>query len=560
MENINTKQKSDTKNSSFFSSLHFKIILTFTGLVALITVVSGIVLIYQTQNYLQKAILQKNFVETENLKNEINSFINESIRSIETLTFLPDFKEFDPFAISEILKELIKENDMFQSATVLDKDGIEFVSTTSFEQPHNLFKDKVFRKTIKDPYVSEVYYSPSGSPLVQIAAPILDYGDFNNRLGVLIVEFKLSSLWPFIDVLDKTTGTIIAVTDNKGNLIYHTDKNLIYDKKNISFNPAIDDALEGKSGSGRFKEKNGNLLPYQSAYPSFGSYFMDLVLHRNRNNIFCTYTPLNKPLEGAIVIQQKAVYALLDIIHMQRQSLFLIAISTFLAFLIGSSTAKKLSTPLRKLIAGTKIVGSGNLNYRIDIKSKDEIGLLANSFNKMTQDLLIQRQKAITDGLTGLYTHSHFERILEAEVDRAVRYKTALSLLLLDIDFFKSFNDNYGHQVGDIVLEKIAGAFTQGLRKSDTSARYGGEEFAIIAPGTNEETIRVLGERIRQKVANDITIEHEGKQLKVTVSIGVTTLSDNDRESNIFPGDFFKRVDTALYKAKENGRNQVVQL
>ena len=560
MANFKSKQIDTGKTSFFFSSLHFKIILTFTGLVALITITSGIVLIYQTQNYLQKAILQKNFVETANLKNEINSFTNESIKSIETLTFLPDFKEFDPFAISEILKELIKENDMFQSATVLDKDGIEFVSTESFKQPQDLSKDKVFRKTIKDPYVSEVYYSPSGSPLVQIAAPIVDYGDFENRLGVLIVEFKLSSLWPFIDVLDKTTGTIIAVTDNKGNLIYHTDKNLIYDKKNISFNPTVEKALEGKSGSGRFKERNGTLVPYQNAYPSFGGYLLDLVLHRNRNNIFCTYTPLNNPLEGAIVIQQKSMYALLDVIHMQKQSLYLIIISTFLAFIIGSSTAKKLSTPLRKLIAGTKIVGSGNLNYRIDIRSKDEIGLLANSFNKMTQDLLVQRKKAITDGLTGLYTHSHFERILEAEVDRAVRYKTALSLLILDIDFFKSFNDNYGHQIGDVVLEKISAAFTQGLRKSDTSARYGGEEFTIIAPGTNEETIKILGERIRKKIADDIVVEYEGKKLKVTVSIGVTTLNDTDRENNIFHGDFFKRVDTALYKAKENGRNQVVQL
>jgi diguanylate cyclase (GGDEF)-like protein len=270
--------------------------------------------------------------------------------------------------------------------------------------------------------------------------------------------------------------------------------------------------------------------------------------------------PLGNTLKGAIIIQQKAIYALYDIIDMQKQSFYLIVTSIILAFIIGLSTAKKLSKPLKKLIAGTKIVGSGNLDYRIDINSNDEIGLLANSFNHMTKDLLIQRQKAITDGLTGLYTHSHFERILESEVDRAIRYKTPLSLLLLDIDFFKHFNDNYGHQLGDEVLKRISEAFTEGLRKSDTSARYGGEEFAIIAPGTDEKSIKILGERIRRNVAENITIEYEGKKLKVTVSIGVATLTDEDRENSIFPRDFFKRVDTALYQAKENGRNQVVQL
>jgi diguanylate cyclase (GGDEF)-like protein len=560
MENSLEKNNNKKMATSFFSSLHFKIILTFTCLVALITLVIGIVLIYQTQNYLQKAILQKHFIEAEKLKNEINSSLEEAINSVENLTFLTDFKEFDPFAVNEILKELIKENDDFQSATVLNENGQEFATTLTTKEGNGSLNDKIFRKTVKDPYISDVYYSASGLPLVKIAAPIIDYGNFNKRLGVLIVEFKLSSLWPFIDKLDKTKGTIVAVTDERGNLVYHTDKNLIYEKKNIVRNPTVEEALNGKSGSGRFKEKNGNLIPYESAYPSFGDYLLNIFLHKSENNIFCTYIPLRLPLNGAIVIQQRASHALSDIIHMQKQSLYLIIISIFLAFLIGASTAKKLSTPLMKLIAGTKIVGSGNLNYRIDIKSKDEIGLLANSFNKMTQDLLIQRQKAITDGLTGLYTHSHFERILESEVDRAIRYKTQLSLLLLDIDFFKSFNDNYGHQVGDIVLKEIAAAFTQGLRKSDTSARYGGEEFAIIAPGTDEKNIKILGERIRRKVENGIIIEHEGKKLKVTVSIGVTTLSETDRENNIFPGDFFKRVDTALYKAKENGRNQVVQL
>jgi diguanylate cyclase (GGDEF)-like protein len=559
MAELANQNKNGAEKISFFYSLNFKIILTFTLLVALITLASGLVLVYRTQNYLQKAIIQKNYIETENLKNEINNYIEESVRSVETVTFLSDFKEFDTFAINEVLSELTENDDKFTRATIIDNSGIIVLSTSLEYEKKNYTQEDIFKKSIKSTYLSDIYYNSSGTPMVNIASPILDYGDINKRLGLLIVEMKLSSIWPLIDRLDKTKGTIIAVTDDKANLIYHTDKNMIYDKKNISKNPTIEEALRGKSGSGRFRQDKGKLIPYESAYPGFASYLTDMLLRRNNKNIFCTYMPLGNALGGAIVIQQRAIYALYDIIDMQKQSFYLIVTSIILAFIIGVSTAKKLSKPLKKLIAGTKIVGSGNLDYRIDINSNDEIGLLANSFNRMTKDLLIQRQKAITDGLTGLYTHSHFERILESEVDRAIRYKTALSLLLLDIDFFKHFNDNYGHQLGDEVLKKISDVFTEGLRKSDTSARYGGEEFAIIAPGTDEKSIKILAERIRKNVAENINIEYEGKKIKVTVSIGVVTLTNEDRENNIFPRDFFKRVDNALYKAKENGRNQVVQ-
>lgn len=560
MANKNDKPGIDNKKAAFFSSLHFKIILTFTVLVAVITLSTGIVLIYQTQNHLQKAILQKNHAEAENLKNEINSLLSDYIETVETLTYLSDFKEMDPFAINEILRGLIKEHREFQSAAILNSEGIEYISTRPLEKNRDLSEEPIFRRALNKTYISDVYYSKDKIPLINIAVPIIDYGNINQRLGVLVVELKLTSLWPPVDTLDKTAQTVIAITDKKGNLIYHTDKNRVYEKENISSAPVVDKALDGESGSSRFRQVSGQLSAYEVTYPGFASYLINLIFRKDTSDLFYTYVPLGEPLKGAIIIQQNAAYALSDILYMQRQSFYLMLVSIFLALVIGSSTAKKLSTPLNKLMEGTRVVGSGNLNYRIDIKSKDEIGLLADSFNKMTQDLLIQRQKAITDGLTGLYTHSHFERVLEAEVDRAIRYKTQLSLLLLDIDFFKSFNDNYGHQVGDIVLKEIADIFTAGLRKSDTSARYGGEEFAIIAPGTDANSIKILAERIRKKVANDVVIEHEGQKLHVTVSIGVTTLTEADRENNIFPGDFFRRVDTALYQAKENGRNQVVEL
>jgi diguanylate cyclase (GGDEF)-like protein len=177
----------------------------------------------------------------------------------------------------------------------------------------------------------------------------------------------------------------------------------------------------------------------------------------------------------------------------------------------------------------------------------------------MTVELKKQRERAITDELTHLYTHSYFMETLKAEVYRAKRYRTRLSLMMLDIDHFKSFNDNYGHQTGDEVLIKISDMLKASLRESDTAARYGGEEMVILAAETDKEGIFILAERIRKKIAEEVEVAYEGKKLRVTISIGVTTLAEDDIKADIFPSDFLKRADVALYKAKDKGRNCVVQ-
>lgn len=161
-----------------------------------------------------------------------------------------------------------------------------------------------------------------------------------------------------------------------------------------------------------------------------------------------------------------------------------------------------------------------------------------------------EKRKADTDGLTGLYNRRYFNEQIEWLVDRALEQEQPLSLILMDIDNFKKYNDTYGHPAGDQLLKVLTAAISEVVREHDIFARYGGEEFAIILRDTHNKLALQIGERIRQVV---LTIPSGTLKCPVTISIGVGTLPDQacDRFTLL---DF---VDKSLYYAKNNGKNRV---
>jgi diguanylate cyclase (GGDEF)-like protein len=163
---------------------------------------------------------------------------------------------------------------------------------------------------------------------------------------------------------------------------------------------------------------------------------------------------------------------------------------------------------------------------------------------------------AITDGLTGLYNRRYFEERLDEEIHRSRRYDRPMSILMIDIDFFKQFNDTCGHLKGDDVLRQLSHILQDHSRETDITARYGGEEFVMILPETSLESSRMLGERIRQAVDKAV---FEGEEqipaTKITVSVGVSCLTDDEGGY-----DALERADRALYKSKQAGKNLVTVL
>ncbi|MEN4054044.1 GGDEF domain-containing protein [Sulfurimonas sp. NWX79] len=165
---------------------------------------------------------------------------------------------------------------------------------------------------------------------------------------------------------------------------------------------------------------------------------------------------------------------------------------------------------------------------------------------------------AVTDGLTKLYNRRFFNEVIEREIKRAQRDQSSLSFLMLDIDYFKQYNDSYGHCMGDEVLIKISNTILESIRRpGDYAFRLGGEEFGVLFSGCNVSDSLLIAEKIRKNI-EDLNIEHSNSKIsnKITVSIGLLTV-DFSQESVDEQG-FYTMTDDALYQAKRDGRNRVV--
>jgi len=167
---------------------------------------------------------------------------------------------------------------------------------------------------------------------------------------------------------------------------------------------------------------------------------------------------------------------------------------------------------------------------------------------------------SLTDGLTGIGNRRNFDQTVKAEWNHARRAKEHFSMLLLDIDKFKLFNDTYGHLSGDLSLKTVAGVIDDSLeRESDTVFRWGGEEFAVLLPCTPTKGAVMVAERIRENVAA-MPIRHGDQTTSVTISIGVGSIVPPDASFEEAFTEFSVRIDQALYRAKEKGRNRVEQI
>ncbi len=176
---------------------------------------------------------------------------------------------------------------------------------------------------------------------------------------------------------------------------------------------------------------------------------------------------------------------------------------------------------------------------------------------KAEEDLRVSRERyrqlSITDDLTGLFNQRHFHEQLSSEMARSRRYERPLSLILLDIDDFKSYNDAYGHLAGDKVLARLGEVLMGAIRESDAPFRYGGEELAVILPETGNDEACKMAERIREQIIQATFTPVRGTTVSTTVSMGVSVLHMDETTE-----DFIRRVDTAMYQAKAEGKNRVV--
>jgi diguanylate cyclase (GGDEF)-like protein len=188
------------------------------------------------------------------------------------------------------------------------------------------------------------------------------------------------------------------------------------------------------------------------------------------------------------------------------------------------------------------------MNRELEAKVHERTHELAEANSRLAQ-------LAVTDGLTGLYNHRHFHERLQLETERSGRNGLPLSLLMIDVDHFKHYNDQHGHPAGDEVLRQLARLLADGRRANDVVARYGGEEFSIILVETNKFTAAKLAERLRERVAtHPFPASSAQPGGSMSMSVGVATFPDDAVDAV----SLVRAADDSLYAAKRAGRNRVV--
>ncbi|MBN2417405.1 diguanylate cyclase [bacterium] len=187
------------------------------------------------------------------------------------------------------------------------------------------------------------------------------------------------------------------------------------------------------------------------------------------------------------------------------------------------------------------------------IKSLVRIGTLYRALAEKVEELEIAKKKlnklAVTDGLTDLFNYRAFQHRLHLEIQRSKRFGLPLSLLMIDIDHFKRYNDTFGHPAGDTLLREFAEMLRTHVREVDCPARYGGEEFVLILPGTAKQSALIVGEKIRNLIQ-----ETDFSGTRVTVSIGIASYPEDTDTRDML----ITLADQALYRAKEEGRNRTI--
>jgi diguanylate cyclase (GGDEF)-like protein len=234
--------------------------------------------------------------------------------------------------------------------------------------------------------------------------------------------------------------------------------------------------------------------------------------------------------------------------------IFLVGLAAYIIFLITLQPV--IVRPLNRFIILTRKLSEGNYSERANIPWRDELGQLASSFNAMANQIEKSHEKlkqlTVIDSLTGVLNNRGFWDGLKNEMERSQRSKEPFTLALLDIDFFKKVNDNYGHGAGDTALKFIAEAINAEARTTDIVARYGGEEFAIIMGATSTQGGIAVAERIRGKIEEQYISINADTTIQLTASIGIASFP---RHANNIK-ELFTIVDQALYNAKHNGRNR----
>ncbi len=421
------------------------------------------------------------------------------------------------------LTQVQQRYPLYKALHIIDAEG-RLVTTTRFGADLDL-------PEIDSEYLASRDIAPlalAGSEyLAYVHHPVVDQS--YQPLGRLVTASDLEGLWRSLASEPQShTGELIVV-DRNGRLQFDSTPESTGSEAKMT-SPGVDLALNGKAGVSEYINHDG--VAVLGAYRYQPEYQLAYLVEVPRDQAFAAS------------------------LWLRNFTLLVSFVAAGLVTAIAVFVILSLTRPIDALIAGAQTVASGDLSQQIPVSSKDQIGYLTQVFNRMTSRLLESREKlekmTRTDELTGLPNRRDLDRMFKAELGRAERSENPLSVLMMDLDNFKQFNDQHGHLEGDSLLSEASHFLNLNLRPADIAARFGGEEFVVLLPDTTKRHAASLAERLRQEFAEACKGGDDSSPW-VTISIGVATWPEDGKSKD----DLIRAADTAMYAAKRAGRNRV---
>ncbi len=380
-------------------------------------------------------------------------------------------------------------------------------------------------------FTGEAYFIEGDpSPMIVVGFPVF-LEQSSTQLGFFVMELRLQGLLPQLKAAlsGVTTGTFILL--NK-------------DGRSLLSTASSENQKEMVSASVQGLELFNN--PH---------HLHDFIDDRNVRVVGLAISFTDLPMGLLITENYDSVFA--GLMQARNQ---IVLITFFLTILIGSTAtiiASQIILPLKSLTNGVLRVADGDLDVSVHIHRNDELGIVTGMFNQMVcrlkENQATLEQLATTDSLTGLANRKQTMADLATNFANYRRYRAEFSILMIDIDYFKTVNDTHGHLAGDAILIQIARILKETLRIVDSAGRYGGEEFLVILGKTDIHEGLQTAERIRQAV-DQHSFTWQEVSLHITISVGLTGVAAEDKDGISLIG----RADKALYEAKAAGRNRVV--
>jgi diguanylate cyclase (GGDEF)-like protein len=424
-------------------------------------------------------------------------------------------------------------------------------SSEAIKKKNGVFEAEIVRQVVQN---IQILMEKEASGAVPISP-----NDIHRRSA----QSHFSGIFDGIDTDDDATDAEVFVLDiNNGRILIRPDNDAITDPANsvALADPGLLSAIGRIVGSG--------------GGPNFVSY-----IGSDRLEYLAAFAPVPDTTWAAV--STIPLQALAAEVHSLRNKILAIGlICSLFVLLVSYAICRSVSVPLGRLVCVMKQTESGDYRLRLHCEGSDEISRLSHKFNEMAgimhqhteqlDELVAVRTQALneanrklealsaTDGLTGLANRRRLDEVLASELRRAIRSSKPLAVIMLDVDFFKKYNDHYGHQAGDECLRRVADALQAGChRGGDLVARYGGEEFVLVAADTDVAGSLVLAETMRAAVESLCLPHCESAFGQVTISVGVAALQP---EADHTTDMLLHIADRAMYRAKLFGRNRVVAM